>query len=180
MRTIFTWLMTAGLLAAFAWWLSVATEPPRLAASKPQASSTFTVEGPHYREFNREGLALEATAVTATYAQLSGVANADRLGATVYHSGRPTYVHARHARYELSSETATLYDGVRIDNDDGYVMNTTTAVYRHELETVTADGRFSAEGRGLRLEGMGIEYNLRSDTFTVKRDVGASISGFRL
>ena len=179
MRRTVSWIMILGILGLLARWLAVVTEPAELQASTQEPASQLSLAGPYLREVGPEGLRMAVTAATATYDQKEDTAHAYQVHAHVYRNAATSVVTSDEARYDAALETARLTGNVRIKSDQGYTLETTSAVYHHRTELITAAGLFHAEGNGVLLEGYGLEYDLQADRFLVERNVGATILGLK-
>jgi LPS export ABC transporter protein LptC len=176
----FSTFLVGLLLLVLAWGLAVATAKDEQVAAAVETNSHFIIFHPLYREFGTEGLIFEATAARARFEQQTNQAVARQLRGKHFNADRATRIFAMDGHYDLGNEVGTLEGEVRIRNDEGYTLTTTSAVYHHMAKRITAAGAFQAQGGGVTLHGVGLIYDLPADTFSVERNVGASIAGFRL
>jgi LPS export ABC transporter protein LptC len=172
-----TWTVILLVLGALSFALMTATRPQPLAEADLTPRSHFIVINAHYRELGPEGIRLEATAERSRYEEKTNQAAAQRLRGIVHHEGHVTHLTARAAVYDIDAATASLSGGVRIVNEQGYSLATTAAVLHHKAGIIETEEMFEAEGQGITLTGTGLRYDLHADTFTVERNVGASIRG---
>lgn len=175
-RTLVTWSLILVALGCMAWFLAAATRPLEAPARYADSGSTFTLTAPKLRELDAGGVRLIASAAEARYVDNRVVA--DDLSAEVTRDGKITRIKAAEGIYSLQSTTATLKGGVTVAGDDGLTFTTASAVYRHDARRVSAAGAFKAEGRGITLRGYGLHYDITADSFTVDKNVGASIQRF--
>jgi LPS export ABC transporter protein LptC len=179
-RTALIWSVLLAALAAGAWALARATVPDTGPMRYADGGSRFVIRRPHLREIGRDGVHVIAESREARYAPESDTVTADEMHGFILRDGRRTEIWAAQGAYHTASTTATLTGGVRMQNDAGFSFRTGAAEYRHDLRRLTADGDFTADGEGISLHGRGLEYDVVSDTFRVRENVGAKIERFRL
>jgi LPS export ABC transporter protein LptC len=172
-------MLVLALLGVASWGLARATKPVEGPSRFSEGGSKFYIVKPHFRQIGAEGLRMSARGEDAVFNQEDNTVLANQIYAMIYRDGRKTEVWSRSGLYNLQSTTATLAGGVTLANDQGYTFAATTAVYRHDPQTLTVDGPFEAKGNGLELRGIGLRYDVPNDTFTVEKNVGANIERFR-
>lgn len=175
-RTFVTWSLILVTLGCMAWFLAETTRPIEVPARYGDSGSTFTLVAPQLRELDAGGVRLIASAAEARYVDNRVVA--ENLSGEVTREGKTTRIKAAKGSYNLASTSATLSGGVSVAGDDGITFTTASAVYRHDARRISAAGAFKAEGRGITLKGYGLHYDINADSFTVDKNVGASIQRF--
>lgn len=179
-RTLIIWAVIVGALGGTAAALALATAPDTGPVRYDDGGSSFVISRPHLREIARDGLRVIAESREARYEPETETVRADEMHGFVLRDGRRTEIWAAQGLYHVSSTTATLSGGVRMQNDSGYSFATTAAEYRHDQRLISAEGDFTADGNGIKLRGRGLEYDMPGDTFRVRENVGAKIERFRL
>ena len=177
---VFAWIGLAVFFTGLAFFVARLTAPhPTVWRHPAERGSEFTIIYPRLREINLLGVRFEATAKQATFNQAVSEATGKDLMGFWLQEGHRTQMSAGRGRYDLNRQEAFLTDGIRIKNRDGYALTTTTATYEHATQTMHATGHFEAEGKNVSLQGTGLTYSFNADTFSVERDVGAIVKGFR-
>jgi LPS export ABC transporter protein LptC len=178
MRGVLSWVGILAVLGFFAWLLEGATRPVEGPSRFADSGSHVRIAAPHMREIGDDGVRLIAQSREATFNQAENLVVADELHGFVIRDGRRTEIWSATGEYNMASTRATLAGGVKILNDDGYLFTTETAEYSHDTRLLKAAGPFNLDGNGLKLRGVGLEYDILGDRFRVLRDVGASIERF--
>jgi LPS export ABC transporter protein LptC len=176
----FIWGCILAVLGVSSWWLRVVTAPREQDASELLPGTELALLNAHYREVGLNGLRMEARAERSTYEQASNLALAERLRVRIFQNDSVTEVIARRGAYDVVGEVAVLMGGVRVLNERGYTLATTSATYRRREALIYTDHVFQAEGNGVTLQGMGLRYDLKEEAFTVEKNVDARISGIKL
>ncbi len=178
-RTVVRWSVILAAFGLASWWLADATRPTEGPSRFTEGGSKFYIVKPHLRQIGSDGLRMSALGRDAVYSQEDNTVKANQIYTMIFRDGRKTEVWSGTGSYNLASTTATLAKGVTLANDQGYTFDATTAEYRHESQFLTVSGAFEARGNGLRLRGIGLQYDVPADKFTIDKNVGASIERFR-
>lgn len=177
-RSLITWLAIVSGFGLASLWMADATQPAVGQMRNRGKGSDFYIVEPRFREFNTGGLQMAAESTAATFDQAKNLVAANDINGYVMRDGHRTEVWADKGLYQVDATIATLTENVRVVNDEGYTFRTAEAQYQHAIRTLTADGAFVAESQSMRLNGVGLYYNLESDTFRIERGVDAKIERF--
>lgn len=178
MRTFVTWLAIVAGFGLASVWLANATRPATGLMRNKGKGSDFYIVAPRFREFDTGGLRMAAESTEATFDQAQNLVTAQAISGYVLRDGHRTELWADQGLYQVDATIATLTENVRVVNDQGYTFRTAEAQYRHAVRTLTADGAFVAESQSMRLNGVGLYYNLEADTFRIEHSVDAKIERF--
>ena len=129
---------------------------------------------PHFIEINGEYKLFEVNADEANYFKKGSVANLVKPRMVYYgKNGMNTFVEGEKGLIDTDYNDVTLKGNVKVESDEGYVIESTEMKYVNKDKEVVTDSKVRIRGKGMNIKGLGMRVNLDSGIYHIYKNVVA-------